>query len=139
MKFVLKTSKDEYFEVYGYDFGQAYIATNKDPVMAREFTINEIRNGVINDIIYKASKDYGLHFSLIAIEESELPKSYETIMNVFKNQLSKGIEKYGQDVDKSNLTAEEWVDHSLEEIADLMVYLVKLKEKLKEMNENVEL
>lgn len=137
MKFVLKTNNGGYYEGHGYDFGQGFILTNTDPIMAKEFTLNDIRNGLVASIVFEASTKYGLHFSVVSIEdEQELPESYETILNVFKNQLSKGIEKYGQDVDKSNLTAEEWVDHSLEEIADLMVYLVKLKEKLKELSKN---
>lgn len=137
MKFVLKTSAGGYYEGHGYEFGKGFILTNTDPVMAKEFSLSDFRNGVVASIVYEASTKYGLHFSAVAIEEEpELPESYETIFNVFKNQLSKGVEKYGQDVDKSNLSTEEWVDHSLEEIADLMVYLVKLKEKLKEMTKN---
>lgn len=114
-----------------------YIATTMNSDKAKFFSVKEVRNGVINDIIYKASLK-GIHFSLLAIreDEDEIPESYDTIFNIFKRQLSKGVEKYGQDVDKSDLSAVEWVDHSLEEIADLMVYLVKLKEKLKEMNKN---
>lgn len=140
MKFILKTNDGRYFEQFHRGPNGYSIITNSNYVVARQFTMKEFREGIVNDLIYKASTKYGLNFNLIIIEDNvDLPKTYEDIFEVFKNQYKKGIEKYGQDVDKSDLSAEEWIDHSIEEIADMMVYLVKLKEKLKEMTKNVEL
>ncbi|CAC21519.1 hypothetical protein GA-1p04 [Bacillus phage GA1] len=136
MNYILKSNVDTYFVEVLPTKAMTYILTTVDEKKAKVFTIKDIRNGVVNDLIYKCSKNHGIIFNLVAIreDEDEIPESYDTIFNIFKRQLSKGIEKYGQDVDMSDLTAEEWVDHSLEEIADLMVYLVKLKGKLKEMS-----
>ncbi|QHJ75880.1 hypothetical protein [Bacillus phage SRT01hs] len=136
MKYVLKSSDGGYFEKKQVINNETYIITNKEQIMAREFSLKDIRDGVVNDLVYKASTRYGLHFNLIQVDEKvDIPDSYNEIFDIFKRQLSKGIEKYGQDVDKSNLSAIEWVDHSLGEVADMMVYLVKLKGELKKLVE----
>jgi len=57
-------------------------------------------------------------------------KAYEEIRDVLDQQRNKGIEKYGVSVDNADLTDVEWAKHAREEVADLMVYLTKLIQKL---------
>lgn len=61
----------------------------------------------------------------------------ETLQNVeaiLRKQTEKGIKKYGHTVDPDNLTAEQWIDHTMEELVDTLVYLQCLKQKLYNKN-----
>ncbi|KZR58346.1 hypothetical protein [Pseudobacillus badius] len=73
---------------------------------------------------------------------SEYKAIYETNHNpvlkevkaLLESQTAKGLEKYGNTVDPDEYTAEQWIDHALQELVDMMVYLVTLKTKLNSIN-----
>ncbi|KZR60410.1 hypothetical protein [Pseudobacillus badius] len=58
------------------------------------------------------------------------------VKTLLESQTAKGLEKYGNTVDPDEYTAEEWIDHALQEMVDMMVYLVTLKTKLKEVKDH---
>ena len=57
-------------------------------------------------------------------------KIADKIKQIIDDQQSKGISKYGIGVDEANLSAEKWIIHAQEELADCMVYLESLKRNL---------
>ena len=54
------------------------------------------------------------------------------VKRLLEKQTLKGLKKYGTTVDPNALSAEEWIDHTSEEIIDTLVYLRCLKERLKD-------
>ena len=54
----------------------------------------------------------------------------DKIKQIIDDQQQKGISKYGISVDDANLTADKWIIHAQEELADCMVYLESLKRRL---------
>ena len=52
------------------------------------------------------------------------------VQNILASQTAKGFEKYGEYVKAENLTVEQWIDHTCEELVDTLVYLQALKERL---------
>ena len=54
----------------------------------------------------------------------------DKIKQIIDDQQQKGISKYGISVDNANLSAEKWIIHAQEELADCMVYLESLKRNL---------
>lgn len=46
-----------------------------------------------------------------------------------------GKKKYGQDMDRSDLTTLEWLNHAQEESMDLLLYLERLKKDLSQKTE----
>ena len=57
-------------------------------------------------------------------------KSLVKIMQLIYSQTEKGVKKYGHTVDSDSLTDIQWIDHTMEELVDTLVYLQCLKEKL---------
>ena len=58
-------------------------------------------------------------------------KIADKIKQIIDDQQRKGISKYGIGVDEANLSAEKWIMHAQEELADCMVYLESLKRNLR--------
>ena len=54
------------------------------------------------------------------------------VKNILEKQTMKGLKKYGTTVDPDALSAEEWIDHTREELIDAIVYLSCLKERMKD-------
>ena len=57
-------------------------------------------------------------------------KTLVKVMQLLYNQTEKGIKKYGHAVDSDSLSDVQWIDHTMEELIDTLVYLQCLKEKL---------
>ena len=57
-------------------------------------------------------------------------KVKDKVKSIIDAQQDKGLSKYGVYVDEADLTAEEWIEHAQEELADMMVYLEYLKRKI---------
>lgn len=53
------------------------------------------------------------------------------IVNRIKDRAVMGKTKYGTDLDRKDLSTEDWLDHAIEEALDFSLYLTKLKENLK--------
>ena len=41
-----------------------------------------------------------------------------------------GLKKYGVTMERTDLTAEQWVNHALEEVCDLAVYLMRVRQDI---------
>ena len=52
------------------------------------------------------------------------------IKKILDNQQEKGLKKYGKTVDQADLSIEEWIEHTQEEIADTLIYLECIKQKM---------
>lgn len=61
-------------------------------------------------------------------------KTLVKVMQLLYNQTEKGIKKYGHAVDSDSLSDVEWIDHTMEELVDTLVYLQCLKQKLYNKN-----
>ena len=53
------------------------------------------------------------------------------ILNRYKDRAKLGFNKYGTNLDRDDLTTEQWLDHAIEEALDLSLYLTKLKQNFK--------
>lgn len=49
----------------------------------------------------------------------------------FVSRAEVGYNKYNATMDRDDLTTEEWIDHAMEEMMDMLLYMEKLKEELK--------
>lgn len=58
----------------------------------------------------------------------------ERIINLIETRADKGFQTYGVTMDRDDLTAEQWIDHAIEEALDLAIYLTKIKTTLNEDN-----
>jgi len=56
------------------------------------------------------------------------------VVRLIKDRADKGLQTYGVTMDRDDLTAEQWIDHAIEEALDLAIYLTKIKTTLYESN-----
>lgn len=54
---------------------------------------------------------------------------------VLKRQEAKGLAKYGATLDRADVTAEAMIEHAIEEAADQLVYLIRLRQAMRERSE----
>lgn len=52
------------------------------------------------------------------------------VIQKFTQRSEFGKKKYGTDLDRSDLTTPEWINHAQEELMDAILYLEKLKKTL---------
>jgi len=50
-----------------------------------------------------------------------------SIIKQFKERSAKGKEKYGTDLDRTDLSLVEWIEHAKQEHMDAILYLEKIK------------
>jgi hypothetical protein len=55
-----------------------------------------------------------------------------SIVSQFIERSHFGIQKYGQTLDRNDLTTLEWIEHAKQEAMDFILYLEKLKMQLEE-------
>lgn len=55
----------------------------------------------------------------------------ERVIAIIQAQQEKGLRKYGKTVDDAELSTAQWIQHAQEELVDCLVYLEKLKCKIK--------
>ncbi len=77
-----------------------------------------------------------LEAKIAAYEAQQSNTILAEVQTLFVKQTEKGIHKYGETVRADNLTQVEWCQHTLEEHADSMVYLMALKKSLEESESN---
>jgi hypothetical protein len=53
-----------------------------------------------------------------------------SIIKKFKERAKIGREKYGTDLDRDDLSIEEWLEHAKEEHMDAILYLEKIKQTI---------
>ena len=49
----------------------------------------------------------------------------------FVSRAEVGYNKYNATMDRDDLTTEEWIDHAMEEMMDMLLYMEKLRVELK--------
>lgn len=54
----------------------------------------------------------------------------DSIVDNFISRAKKGENKYGQTLDRNDLSVLEWIDHAQQELMDGILYLEKLKKTL---------
>jgi hypothetical protein len=54
----------------------------------------------------------------------------QTVIHKFVERSVKGKEKYGTDLDRTDLSVVDWIQHAQEEHMDAILYLEKLKQQL---------
>lgn len=61
-------------------------------------------------------------------------KIVQQVISKFEQRSEVGIRKYGTTLEENNLSIEEWINHSIEEQMDNILYLTKLKNELIKKN-----
>ncbi len=59
----------------------------------------------------------------------------ETLCAMIRERAAVGLKKYGVTVDRKDLTADQWLQHSIEERIDDLQYMMRLREEIAEINE----
>lgn len=54
----------------------------------------------------------------------------ETLCAMIRERASVGLKKYGVTVDRKDLTADQWIQHAIEEMLDGAAYLMRLREQM---------
>jgi len=60
--------------------------------------------------------------------ENKLDSVITSIINQFIERSEKGKAKYGVDLDRTDLTLLEWIEHAKQEHMDAILYLEKIKQ-----------
>lgn len=55
----------------------------------------------------------------------------KSVIQKFIDRSTFGKQKYGTDLDRTDLTTEDWIQHAQEELMDGILYLEKLKTQIK--------
>jgi hypothetical protein len=66
-------------------------------------------------------------------QQEDTPKLDSIVTSVidqFKKRATKGKEKYGVDLDRTDLSLIEWIEHAKQEHMDAILYLEKIKNEL---------
>ncbi len=66
--------------------------------------------------------------------EEKLDSVVSSIISKFKDRAVMGKKKYGTDLDRTDLSVLDWIQHAQEEHMDAILYLEKLKKEL--VNDN---
>jgi hypothetical protein len=61
----------------------------------------------------------------------------QAVVKRFVDRAKFGHEKYGTDLDRKDLTLEEWIQHAQDELHDGILYLEKIKQTLKEFDKTI--
>lgn len=70
-----------------------------------------------------------------AIGSLKLDSIVETIINKFIERSNVGRKKYGTNLDRTDLSLLDWINHAQEEHMDAILYLEKLKQQYKQENQ----
>lgn len=63
-------------------------------------------------------------------EEVKIDSIVQSIIDKFKERSIIGKKKYGTDLDRTDLSVLDWIQHAQEEHMDAILYLEKLKKEL---------
>ena len=64
-----------------------------------------------------------------------MSKIEDQVCQQLQDRAKFGKAKYGVTMEREDLTLQEWLQHAQEELMDAAVYIEKLKEKFKELND----
>jgi hypothetical protein len=59
--------------------------------------------------------------------ERELDSVVREVVNKFESRAKVGFDKYGHDMDRTDLTLDEWLQHAQEEAMDFILYITKIR------------
>ena len=59
----------------------------------------------------------------------------QSVVDQFISRSEVGRVKYGTTLDRTDLTPSQWIQHAIEELSDMMLYLTKLKGELQKREE----
>lgn len=62
------------------------------------------------------------------INTDNLDSVVKSVIGKFVGRAKFGMEKYGTDLDRNDLTTVDWITHAQEELMDGILYLEKLKQ-----------
>ena len=71
--------------------------------------------------------------------ERELDSIVQEVVRKFESRARVGWDKYGHDLDRTDLTLDEWLIHTQEEAMDFVLYITKIRKIVMESgltNEN---
>lgn len=64
--------------------------------------------------------------------ERELDSIVQSVVQKFEARAKVGWDKYGHDLDRTDLTLDEWLNHAQEESMDFILYITKIRKILME-------
>ena len=65
---------------------------------------------------------------------NNLDSIVQNVISNFTNRAEIGFEKYKKNMDRNDLTIVQWIDHSIEEKMDDIIYMQKIKSELLKHN-----
>jgi len=93
-----------------------------------------VYNVKINDPFADPNKSYGFEATTNPTKHSEPPfkldSIVQTIVDRFESRAKFGKQKYGTDLDRTDLSVVDWIQHIQDELHDGILYLEKLKQVL---------
>ena len=66
----------------------------------------------------------------------KLDSIVQNVILKFTNRAEIGFEKYKKNMDRNDLSIIQWIDHSIEEKMDDIIYMQKIKKEILKQNNN---
>ena len=73
-------------------------------------------------------------FILQKDEQMKTDRIVIQVLNQIADRSERGLEKYGTNLERTDLETLDWIQHAQEEAMDLALYLERLKEQIKNQN-----
>jgi len=70
-------------------------------------------------------------FILQKHEQMKVDRIVIQVLNQIADRSERGLEKYGTNLERTDLETLDWIQHAQEEAMDLCLYLERLKEQIK--------
>ena len=67
-----------------------------------------------------------------------MDKNVENVVKQLRDREEEGLRKYGVNTERKDLSSLQWLQHLQEELMDASVYIEKLKNEMKEMQDTQE-
>jgi hypothetical protein len=78
----------------------------------------------------KSFQEYMKYIDDTSEEKPKLDSIVSSVIRQFENRAVKGKEKYGVDLDRTDLSLLEWIEHAKQEHMDAILYLEKIKQEI---------
>jgi len=78
----------------------------------------------------KSFQKYMEYIDNTSEEKPKLDSIVSSIIEQFETRAIKGKEKYGVDLDRTDLSLLEWIEHAKQEHMDAILYLEKIKKEI---------
>ena len=77
----------------------------------------------------KSYRDYLIYMEQQMEDTPKLDSIVTSIIDQFKSRAAQGKAKYGVDLDRTDLSLLEWIEHAKQEHMDAILYLEKIKQE----------